>query len=240
MCSLLIRTHCAVSPLLLSSNGWISKSYAWGVHCGCTPEPTGYEPIRELFHVRLGAVSLRAFSSETSASKYWFPSSHSGSPRSCNRAVVRTHVHATDCSKLQYVGITSNSAPSTAEPATAPPLVSTNTVRLLDVDDDSRGAFGIGMAGDGSVLIPGVPPVDPKDICMKALIKVKQESGPYSENATGAGFQVGLLEHERFAHGCLGRLSSVLNAESRVICFSSSLRHCTPRLLASFALKPLT
>ena len=62
------------------------------------------------------------------------------------------------------LGLASISALVTAEPAMTSPVVSTNTVRLLDVDDDSRGAFGIGMAGAGSVLIPGVPPVEPTDI----------------------------------------------------------------------------
>lgn len=58
---------------------------------------------------------------------------------------------------------TSTSALATAEFAMTSPVVSTNTVRVLDVDDDSRGAFGVGMAGAASVLISGVPPVDPKD-----------------------------------------------------------------------------
>lgn len=50
------------------------------------------------------------------------------------------------------------------------PLVSTNTVRLLEVDDDSLGGFGVGATGAASVLIPAVPSDDCKDI-YNAIVK---------------------------------------------------------------------
>lgn len=42
--------------------------------------------------------------------------------------------------------------------------MSTNTVRLLAVDDESLGAFGVGGDGSASVRMPGVSPRDPRDI----------------------------------------------------------------------------
>lgn len=55
-------------------------------------------------------------------------------------------------------------AAAAATLATISPIVSTNTVRLLEVDDDSLGGFGVGVTGAALVFIPGIPSDDCTDI----------------------------------------------------------------------------